>query len=371
MKKYILMHKNIEVLEMYLAEDGVVESVGGIKNPMHLPIGLVDTSLIAVRRWWAGRTIPASRDGLKDVLFYLSEETVESMLEKSYGLSLSDHYWIKPEESSLKWEYVNFFENPFSEDMGKLLFGDKLDKRNLTLMSPDASSDGWLRKKWVIVDGDRVLLKGGSGFWQQEPYNEVIASSLMEKLAVHHVRYDLCREDDKVFSMCKDFVTCETEFIPAYKVALTMPIEAHADLYAHLMRCCDNLSIPDIRQDLDIMLTVDYIIMNEDRHLNNFGFLRNPDTLKWIGFAPIFDSGTSLWYKTRVGEKVSSKPFYASPEKQLVLVTNLNWFEPSSLDDFEEDICSIMSSSREIEEERIHSIATHVRSRIDLVERKM
>ena len=34
--------------------------------------------------------------------------------------------------------------------------------------------------------------------------------------------------------------------------------------------------------------------MNEDRHLNNFGIIRDVNTLKWLDIAPIFDNGQSL-----------------------------------------------------------------------------
>ena len=37
-----------------------------------------------------------------------------------------------------------------------------------------------------------------------------------------------------------------------------------------------------------------FLIMNEDRHLNNFGVIRDVNTLKWIDVAPIFDNGQSL-----------------------------------------------------------------------------
>ena len=42
------------------------------------------------------------------------------------------------------------------------------------------------------------------------------------------------------------------------------------------------------------MFILDYIMLNEDRHLNNFGIIRNVETLDWIGTAPIFDTGESL-----------------------------------------------------------------------------
>ena len=42
------------------------------------------------------------------------------------------------------------------------------------------------------------------------------------------------------------------------------------------------------------MLLLDYLIMNVDRHLYNFGIIRDVNTLKWISVAPIFDSGEAM-----------------------------------------------------------------------------
>ena len=42
------------------------------------------------------------------------------------------------------------------------------------------------------------------------------------------------------------------------------------------------------------MVLLDYLLVNEDRHFNNFGIIRDANTLKWLDVAPIFDSGESL-----------------------------------------------------------------------------
>ena len=34
--------------------------------------------------------------------------------------------------------------------------------------------------------------------------------------------------------------------------------------------------------------------MNEDRHLNNFGIIKDVNSLEWISVAPIFDNEESL-----------------------------------------------------------------------------
>ena len=41
----------------------------------------------------------------------------------------------------------------------------------------------------------------------------------------------------------------------------------------------------------------DYILTNTDRHYNNFGVLRDTHTLKFIGLAPIFDTGNSMFWR--------------------------------------------------------------------------
>jgi hypothetical protein len=54
--------------------------------------------------WWIGRAIPASRSGLQDALLALGIASPTYLLEKCYGLSLSDQYWICPKGSALEWE---------------------------------------------------------------------------------------------------------------------------------------------------------------------------------------------------------------------------------------------------------------------------
>ncbi len=42
------------------------------------------------------------------------------------------------------------------------------------------------------------------------------------------------------------------------------------------------------------MFMLDYILLNEERHLNNFGVIRDIKTLEWKRICPIFDTGRSM-----------------------------------------------------------------------------
>ncbi len=334
---YILYHREIPVLE-FTTEDDEISDVTQILNEEHLPIGIFRDYEIGIsqkqqfRTWWRCRAIPASRQNLRNALELLGNISTEQLVTKSFGLSLSDQYWAKPSSSALKWSDINFFENDFSEDVGKALFGvlDVADISSLSLLSPDNTSDGWLKKKWIINNGERVLLKGGSGESQQEPFNEVLAAEICKRLGIPHTEYSIICEDEKYYSACKDFITVDTELVSAWHIKNVLKKENNVSEYNHLLKCCEKVgmrNIEEIEKQICQMLTVDCIVANSDRHFNNFGFIRNANTLEWQGLAPVFDTGTSLFHdialKTLLSGyatlpyKVSSKPFAKNHQEQI------------------------------------------------------
>ena len=283
-RKYILKHKNIPVAPLTLdCVTGGILSVDQIFAEAHVPVGVpvknghIDRG--ALNAWWSGRAIPASRDRIQDALRELNLPTTQLLLEKCLGLSLSDQYWICPATGGVRWEDVNFFQNAFSDDVGNILFGRGSSSGRVSLMSPDNTSDGWLKKKWAILDGRRCLIKGGSGATQQEPYNEVLASILMERLGIAHVPYTLMVQEDYPYSVCGDFITPDTELIPAWYLMQTRKKANHVSVYQHYLDCCDALGVSGVREAVERMITVDYLIVNEDRHQNNFGVIRNAENV--------------------------------------------------------------------------------------------
>jgi len=75
-------------------------------------------------------------------------------------LSLSDSYWIKPINQKLSWSTVNFFENDFTDDVGEYLMTESMGA--VDLRSPSVNAEGAVPKKWIIVDGNRKLVKTGA-----------------------------------------------------------------------------------------------------------------------------------------------------------------------------------------------------------------
>ncbi len=377
-RNYILMHKHIPAADIQLdGATGVIRSIGTIKNPEHIPVGIPVKNGIADRQalnsWWAGRAIPASRDRIQDALKKLGVSSTQLLLEKCLGLSLSDQYWICPVSENIQWEDINFFQNDFSDDVGNILFGRGPSSERMNMMSPDNTSDGWLKKKWVIADGKRCLLKGGSGATQQEPYNEVIASIIMKRLGIPHTSYSLTVQEDYPYSLCEDFITSDSELITAWYIMQTERKPNHISIHQHYLNCCSALGIPGIQLAVDQMIVLDYIIFNEDRHQNNFGVLRDAETLKYTGAAPIYDSGTSLWFDkpaTMIGSvKAVCKPFKTSHEEQIKLVSSFDWLELEKLDNIEDEWMELTKNSLFLDENRRRAIANALRNRIQRLDK--
>jgi len=376
-KKFVLKHKDIPVAEIELDEaTGAISSIGNVYNERHVPVGIpvkrgrIDRA--ALNEWWRGRSIPVSRDGIKEALIELKLATTQKLLDKSLGLSLSDQYWISPLHSSADWSKLNFYENAFSEDVGNILLGRGSSGERLSLMSPDNTSDGWLKKKWTILDGKRCLIKGGSGAIQQEPYNEVLASRLMERLGVPHVSYSLLVQENYPYSVCENFITPQTELVTAWYIMNTRQKPNHVSVYQHYVDCCEALGIPGIVDALDRMIVVDYLIANEDRHQNNFGVIRNAETLEWIGAAPVYDSGSSLWFSKPQAlisptAKLICKPFKNDHDEQIKLVTSFDWLDLSALRGIEEEFREILKGSLFIDPARSDALCIALQKRVEML----
>lgn len=374
---YKLMNKNIEVLEFsYDNETHTVTKIVRLIHPEYAPLGIVEykTGITrkALNNWWKDRSIPASRSRFKEVMADIDIESSVELLERCFGLSLSDPYWIKEIDSHIDWKDINFFENDFSEDMGKLLMGEIYYSEDLDIFSPDNSSDGNLRKKWKIINGTRYLVKGGNTFNNQEPFNEIVATRLYERILDKDdfVPYELIKEDDIYYSACPTMVSCDEELVSAYYIDRVIKQRENDSLYTHFLQACHTLNIPHAKLQIDKMIICDYIIANYDRHYRNFGAIRDVNTLEWNGIAPIFDSGSSLWAiqpTSMIGSTYKCKPFKSSVEEQLKLVDDLSWLDITKLEGFEKEIEAIFEQNPLMDQERIKAISTQVQLRINMV----
>ena len=381
MSKFTLMNKNKKIFDFdYDEEEHFIVKFerNYLVNEKYAPFGLIKDDNIdksGFNKWWKNRQIPASRNGLKEVLQksnMYDKDNFDLLDAKAYCLSLSDQYWVKRTTEDILWENINFFDNEFSEDIGKVLFSGGKTPLKLNLNTPDMTSNGNYEKRWKIINGDRYLIKAGGKMINQEPFNEVIATKLYERILNEdeYVKYSIVFDDERAVSICKNFITKETELIPAWKINEYYEFREDESEYEHYIRCLNELGVPNANLLVDKMIVCDYILANKDRHFNNFGVIRNVETLEFERVAPIFDNGCSLWFDENdmfVGEFFLTKPFEEYEKKQLNLIKNIDWFDIKKLDGFTFEVKEILLSNKLLSKERIDKIIEQIELRIKIV----
>lgn len=368
-----LMNKNTPVLDLNfcMRRGGYIENILKLHNPEYAPLGLVDTekqiSPDSLNDWWENRCLPDSRLNVEYFLEALNLKKQELII-KSLGLSLSDQYWLKSVHAHIEWKDINFFQNDFSDKIGRLFFhGDISAKSNfndiLSKHSPDYSANGFLDKYWTIQKGNRVLVKGSHGPFAQQACNEVIASNILKLIGCENfVNYKLAND----VSTCIDFVTDSTEYVPAYLIRKRLPKNNNESYFQHFMRCCRILGFErEMQQALDYILPFDYLIANEDRNFGNFGVIRNVETLKVEKIAPIFDNGNSFWYNhvDISNNNNRSYPFEFTHNNQIKLIKDRKIFPINKVTDFDNIIINTLSYNKNCDAIRIHKICQAVKQR--------
>ena len=368
--RYIFMNKNTLILECEIEENGDFLNIYDEYNLKYLPFGLNKNNFRLeneVSKWMKGRTIPANRKNYYHILETLNIRSTRELPVNSLWLSLSDQYWFKPKDSKVEWKDVNFFENEFSDDVGKIIVGGNVD--NPDLFSPNNTSDGYLPKKWIIKNGERLLLKGGELPNFQEPYNEVIASELAKRLDMNYVEYKIVTDDNVVYSACKNMINTNEEIIPAMYLIESEKRANDVSPYNHYLGLCEKYGIKNSREELEDMIILDYIMVNEDRHQRNYGVIRNVETLEFERVAPIFDTGFSLLYNRNTESinpynlGIKPKGFTSTFAKSLELIEGWDRYDFSKLNDIPEMMREVLNN--QLPTSRIDKLITVIQNRVE------
>lgn len=424
--KVILMNKEQQVLVAeYLESLAGFSEVYQVVNIEFAPVIIYKAYMAnedlpkTLTEWFRGRGIPEGRDKLDMLLDRLNITSATALLDKAFGLSLSDQYWIKPFDEELEYKDINFFENDFNDlEFTEATFTTNGPMAsNITLLTPNNTTDGVLRKTWIIDNGTRYLLKAGLKSEVLQPFNEVLASMLCERLGFSHVPYTIDTIKGNIVSKCACFISTDTELIPAYQIlkdinkrpthypkatlvsdsskidiTKTFP-QAHisqeratfvnqkpeydmnkANAYENYVKILSDHGIDKAQQKVDNMFILDYLMLNNDRHLNNFGIIRDVNTLEWLDVAPIFDTGNSLNLLDYTDDEIviegNGRFFYNvdSFDNIIKRVSNLKRIDLSKLDGVVEEFDNLLHQYQDItkmSDRRIHRLCVILNRQIN------
>lgn len=298
---YYLLHKNKKLATFVVDGDNILRVKINTDEDCiaHLPLGYTNE----LRFWLKNRGIPVAR--FKEAIQSVSQTAFDYMLS-NYGLSLTDSYWICPVEFNITWEQINLYTNPFFDTLSLDLYVNS-DDENIKRITPSATLQGALRKKWIVdKNGIRILVKGNFNNGCIQSISEVFATQIYttQPYKVNNVNYNFIRlkvSGQYVLGCCcPAFTTENIEFVSAYDLVKAYKQDKGKNtfqFYKYLLECLTQQKYDTF---YDMMLMVDFVITNTDRHFNNFGVLRDADTLQILCPAPIFDNGNSLFYKQAI-----------------------------------------------------------------------
>ena len=245
----VAVYEEVERIENFSYE--LLENRG-----QYLPYGFT-----TINEWIDGRQIAKHRRSIEVLMRQLGLDDRHNFIGMVRCLSLTDTFWMKPEDEDLTWADISLYRNPFDDVVAHIAFdGTGMFGRQNSPTSPEFATSGSFAKCWVRESDEIFMLKRGSegaanaGF---EPYSEVFASQLLEAAGIEHVPYTVVQFHKKLASKCPLFTSEDEGFVGAYRF-FDHPIEIEEMLEFTKQHGCE--------ERFREMVVMDAVMFNTDRH---------------------------------------------------------------------------------------------------------
>ncbi|WP_172135969.1 DNA-binding protein [Adlercreutzia sp. ZJ473] len=388
-----LMSKDRPVVEFtYHRRTGQVADLKPLDGVSFAPLGIgargKEPDKYDLASWLSARSIPDFRRNVRALLHGSRFASTAELMLDSWGLSLSDPYWLAPVGCDVQWGSINYYENGYDQTLGDFMLDvphaafprtafprAASGKAARGMRTPDVTTAGALVKTWMRKDGVDYLVKGGAGAENREPYNELLATRLLGRILEpdEYVPYGLVERRGRVYSSCAAMTSLDWELVPAADVMTAFSITEGRDLHRSYLRALSDLGISNAQSAIDKMIVADYLMANFDRHVYNFGLLRNTEQLDWFRIAPLFDNGCGFYSRATADELRrpryfwESHPFREYPSQQLALVEDVSWFDAARLDGFVDEVAEVLEGNSHLSDEFIEGVQRHTQRQIDAV----
>ena len=234
-----------------------------------------------------------------------------------------------------------------------------------------------VQKAWIIENNNRILVKGTYSPSRQEPINEWLVSQICKRLDINYCNYTIDIVDNKIVSKCNNFINEDEEIITAYDIFNSKQKSNNINDVEHYIKILEENRIQNARKEIQDMILIDYIVMNFDRHMRNFGLIRNVETLKWERLTPIFDTGESMQCTKLLNEinfEDDRCKFFSNVNKEiseLLQYTDLENYNFLLLNDIPNILKDKLKECKEytdMSDERIEKLCAGLEKRIDFLQ---
>ena len=238
--------------------------------------------------WCASRVLSLDRKYAKDILNSIGmaqavTDRDRAQIALSYHcVSLTDVYWVRQAQEDVTFAQLNLYDHSLNDAVVALsLRGRQMTVTNEEL-APDLSTRGCFPKAWIRQEEGFVLLKDGGDAVDRE----LIASRICRCFDFRQVLYEAGTYEGQ--RVTKSHLITSKRYGIVSKMAF--------DIYA----CNHDLDTLEecIRLDAKTyygMNILDYLVGNTDRHPENWGFLIDNETNRYVSLYPLMDFNQSFY----------------------------------------------------------------------------
>ena len=331
-------------MKLYLRDIPVLEiNENGICNILdfdRLPFALrkKDMTYPEFVEWASNRTLSIGRSFAKEILnsLRLSQVNRYAVCKACRGLSLEDAYWIRQDGDERAWKEVSLFDNPLSLYITEVSLSGRavsykiaMDERK-NIHTPELTTLGASAKAWIRGEDGLSLHKVGR--------YEIPAAKILKQRGFRHIPYSFSKEEEIGIFLSKErkeWLQASGEKIVNSKLFTSENISLVTFEEFCLFCGFYNLNPYEEAKRIDQesylqMQIADYILNNNDRHDQNWGFLMENDSGKIIGAAPLFDHDHAFsGYENIMSQTVEMDAtlYEAAVEAQRELNVDLNGVE--------------------------------------------
>lgn len=270
--------------------------------PKNLPADFTDNQLLT---WINKRKTPKNRQFVEKIMTAIEDNANPlKYVDISHALSLNDAYWITNELTEEKWCDFNLYQHPMDKVLAYVAFTGFSTKISGLRTTAELTSSGMLKKCWSNRADGVYLLKGDDFIKREDGRSqatlEYYAAQVAEAMGFEHIAYDLeefhhQNGERELICTCKLFTSEDVGFVDAYTYLQQQGLPLSSMILEDPLTQLRIAAVVNSPQYEDILL-FDSIIANQDRHLGNWGLLVDNNSGRFLGVAPIFDNGFSLFY---------------------------------------------------------------------------
>lgn len=290
---HYIMNKNTPVIEFETCK---------ILNKQYLPYPLYNPYLNGVvdydelYRWVVSRAMPLSRKNVDKLYVKLGmardKDSSINLMMATHGLSLNDNYWIISDKDigKVTWENVNLHRNSLNNSISYLaLLGEESDITIQNKLSAEYTGQGTYAKCFVRSDNGKVyIFKSGT---DSDIEAEEVSSNICKILGLYHVEY----RKDRIFNqnvISSEIVTNENV---CWETAHNFTTFSERAFGLNIL----DFAYKYFKDQFLAMIVIDGLLLNDDRHLKNWGVELDGSTNQILRMTPLYDFNRS--FKAKYG----------------------------------------------------------------------